>query len=158
MPPSAEDSSGLAAGTRTGVHHHHEVLVDPAEDRWRWRRKIRQNPRQLVVYRLGVGLAGLLLILTGLATGWLPGPGGIPLILLGLAVWSSEFLWANKLMHKFKDHLRRYGQWSRSKQVLFWVAFVSVCGTCGYLYLFVLGVPGWLPNPVEGGLQRLPGL
>ena len=139
-------------------HHDHEILIDPEEDRWRWRRKIRQNPRQLAVYRIGVGLLGLLLILAGLATGWIPGPGGIPLILLGLAVWSSEFHWANKLMQWFKDQLKAYRAWPRSRQVTFWVVFFAGCGLLGYGYMLALGVPGWLPNSVEFVLNRLPGL
>ena len=78
--------------------HHHHILIEPEEDRWRWRRKIRQNKRQLAVYRVAVGVLGLLLIAVGLVSGPLPGPGGIPLVLLGLAVWSSEFEWAHQLM------------------------------------------------------------
>ncbi|HIW31018.1 MAG TPA: PGPGW domain-containing protein, partial [Candidatus Luteococcus avicola] len=34
-------------------------------------------------------------------TGWLPGPGGIPLFLMGLAVWASEFEWAHRLLSVF---------------------------------------------------------
>ena len=172
MPPSAEDTAGLSGGAvgspsstadrpKPGAAEEdagHDILIEPQEDRWHWRRRIRQNPRQLVVYRLAVGLLGLLLVLAGLATGWIPGPGGIPLILLGLAVWSSEFHWANKLMLWFKEQLKRYAAWPRSRQVVFWVAFFVLCGTAGYSYMLVLGVPGWLPNPVEGGLLRLPGL
>ena len=44
----------------------------------------------------------------GFVTGPLPGPGGIPLVLLGLAIWSSEFEWAHKLMQWFKAQLHRF--------------------------------------------------
>ena len=89
------------AASDTGIphdHHHHHILIEPEEDRWRWRRKIRQDKRKLVVYRAAVGILGLVLIALGVVTGPLPGPGGIPLVLLGLAVWSSEFEWAHQLM------------------------------------------------------------
>lgn len=138
--------------------HDHRVLIEPEEDRWRWRRRIRQNPRQLAVYRVGVAIAGLFFICLGFVSGPIPGPGGIPLVLLGLAIWSSEFEWANRLMGWFKIQLKRYRAWPRGKQVLFWVAFFAVCGSLGYSYMLLIGVPGWLPGPVEMTLLRLPGL
>jgi uncharacterized protein (TIGR02611 family) len=150
----------VATGTSTAAHHHHShhVLIEPEEDRWRWRRRIRQNRRQLAVYRVGVAIAGLLLVCLGFISGPIPGPGGIPLVLLGLAIWSSEFEWAYKLMQSFKGLLHRYGAWPRRRQVLFWVAFVAVCGTIGYSYMLLTGVPGWLPNSMETVLLKLPGL
>lgn len=138
--------------------HDHRVLLDPQEDRWRWRRRIRQNPSKLAVYRIAVAIAGLLMICLGFVSGPLPGPGGIPLVLLGLAIWSSEFEWANRLMGWFKLQLKRYQGWPRRSKVLFWVAFFAVCGSFGYSYLLLLGVPGWLPAQVEMTLLRLPGL
>ena len=129
----------------------------PKRTAGRWRRKIRQNKRQLAVYRVAVGVLGLLLIALGLVSGPLPGPGGIPLVLLGLAVWSSEFEWAHQLMLWFKKQLHRYRTWSTPKKVLFWVVFFACCGLLGYCYLLALGIPGWLPGSVDVVLQRLPG-
>jgi uncharacterized protein (TIGR02611 family) len=139
-------------------HHHHHLLIEPEEDRWRWRRKIREDKRKLAVYRAAVGLLGLILVALGFVSGPIPGPGGIPLILLGLAVWSSEFEWAHQLMQWFKRELHRYRTWSSSKKVLFWVAFFGCCGVIGYLYLLTLGPPAWLPQSVDLLMQRLPGL
>lgn len=153
MPPPPVPGDGS-----TAHHHHHHVLIEPEEDRWRWRRRIRQNPRRLAVYRVVVAIGGLLLVCLGFVSGPIPGPGGIPLVLLGLAIWSSEFEWAHRLMQRFKLHLHRYGAWPRRKQVLFWVVFVVVCGTLGYSYMLLTGVPGWLPGPIEAALLRLPGL
>ena len=173
MSPGAEGNPAPEAehGTATmepdgrpetpGPEHHdddHHVLLDADEDRWRWRRRIRQNPRKLVVYRIAVAIAGLLMICLGFVSGPLPGPGGIPLVLLGLAIWSSEFEWANNLMVWFKLQLKRYRAWPRRKKVAFWVAFFAVCGSIWYCYLLLTGVPGWLPGVVEMALLRLPGL
>ena len=174
MSPGAEDSepadvdraartTALVPAAQPGTrkpheHEHHHVLIEPDEDRWRWRRKIRQNPRQLAVYRVAVGIAGLVLIALGFVTGPIPGPGGIPLVLLGLAIWSSEFEWAHRLMMLLKAQLHSFRQWSRRKQVLFWVVFFSCCGLIGYLYVSLIGVPGWMPDPVTVLLQRLPGV
>ena len=134
------------------------MLLDVEEDRWEWRRKIRQNPRQLLFYRMVVGLGGLLLVVLGFVTGPIPGPGGIPLVLLGLAIWSSEFEWANRLMHWFKAQLHKYRTWTRRRQILFWLLFFSCCGLFGYSYMLIVGVPAWLPNVAESALMRLPGL
>jgi len=41
--------------------------------------------------------AGYFLILAGIATGWLPGPGGIPLIVGGLGLLSINNAWAKRL-------------------------------------------------------------
>ena len=163
--PEAEHGTATIepAGRPGRIHHHHEdhehhVLIEPEEDRWRWRRRIRQNPRKLALYRIAVAIAGLFFVCLGFVSGPIPGPGGIPLVLLGLAIWSSEFEWANRLMGWFKVRLRRYRAWPRSKQVLFWVVLVAVCGIIGYSYMLLIGVPGWLPHPVEMTLLRLPGL
>jgi uncharacterized protein (TIGR02611 family) len=154
------DSDGRPTDRIAGHHHDHDhhVLIEPDEDRWRWRRRIRQNPRKLAFYRIAVAIAGLFFICLGFVSGPLPGPGGIPLVLLGLAIWSSEFEWANRLMGWFKLLLKRYRAWPRSRQVLFWVAFFACCGLIGYTYLLLTGVPGWLPAVVEMTLLRLPGL
>ncbi len=98
---------------------------------------------------MAVGIAGLILVALGFVTGPIPGPGGIPLVLLGLAIWSSEFEWAHRLMMSLKAQLHRFRQWSRPKQVLFWVVFFSCCGLIGYLYASLIGVPGWMPDPVD---------
>lgn len=144
--------------TKPPLDDRHRVLFEPAEDRWRWRRKIRQNPHQLRVYRIAVAVAGLFFVALGFVTGPLPGPGGIPLVLLGLAVWSSEFEWAHRLMLRFKDYLHRFRGWPRRRQVLFWIGFFAACGLLGYVYLLVVGPPGWMPAVVNRALTMLPGV
>jgi uncharacterized protein (TIGR02611 family) len=153
--PAVVDSLSDA---RTEHPHHHHILLEPPEDRWRWRRKIRENRHQLFVYRLLVAIGGLLLVCLGFVSGPLPGPGGIPLLLLGLAVWSSEFEWANRLMGRFKLGLRRYRSWSRRGKIAFWLIFFGCCALVGYAYLLLLGVPPWAPGPLGSLLQRLPGV
>ena len=150
FPPTAGGSSARP--------HHHHLLLDADEDRWQWRRRIRQNPRRLAVYRVAVAIAGLLLICLGFVSGPIPGPGGIPLVLLGLAIWSSEFEWAYRLMQWFKVLLHRYQAWPRRRKVLFWICLLGVCATLWYGYLLLTGVPEWLPATIEMVLLRLPGL
>ena len=128
------------------------------EDRWRWRARVRANPIHLRIYRLLVGVVGLFFVVLGFLSGPIPGPGGIPLVLLGLAIWSSEFIWAQRLMVWFKAQLRRFRSWSRPQQTLAWVAFFACCGAFGYTYLLLLGAPAWMPAQAEAVLVRLPGV
>ena len=48
--------------------------------------------------------------------------------------------------------------WTRWQQAGFWVAFVTLCGLCGYSFMVLAGVPGWVPSSADSLLQRLPGL
>jgi len=47
--------------------------------------------------RIAVDGAGYLLILAAALTGWLPGPGGIPLLIAGLGLLSINNAWAKSL-------------------------------------------------------------
>jgi hypothetical protein len=49
------------------------------------------------IKRIATDFAGYFLILLGIASGWLPGPGGIPLIVAGLGLLSINNEWARKL-------------------------------------------------------------
>lgn len=49
-------------------------------------------------------VGGLLILLSGLI-GWIPGPGGMIPFLLGIAVLSTEFTWAER----FRDYLIHSG-------------------------------------------------
>ncbi|GAA2104619.1 hypothetical protein GCM10009841_22800 [Microlunatus panaciterrae] len=134
------------------------IVLDQHDDRWHWRRKIRADPRKLVFYRFAVGFAGLLFVSLGLVTGPFPGPGGIPLVLLGLAIWSSEFEWAQRLMFVFKRQLERFRSWSRWQQTAFWIVFFACCGLIGYSSMLLFGVPEWLPDIAKSILSVLPGI
>lgn len=47
--------------------------------------------------RFAIDMLGYLLILGGVALGWIPGPGGIPLIVAGLGLLSIHNAWAKRL-------------------------------------------------------------
>ena len=164
MSPGRQDerlARSSAVVARPGGGHDasdREHVLAPAEDRWRWRGRVRSSPHQLRVYRVLVGIVGLFLVCLGCVTGPLPGPGGIPLVLLGLAVWASEFGWAHRLMMWLKHLLHVFGSWSLRRKVLGWAVFFVACGGLGYCYLLLLGPPGWAPHAVASLLMRLPGV
>jgi Putative transmembrane protein (PGPGW) len=70
------------------------------------RHGIRSRPGVAHVWRLGVLLLGMSLIVLGLVLTVLPGPLTIPPVLLGLWVLSTEFAWAHRLFTAFKERAR----------------------------------------------------
>lgn len=56
------------------------------------------------IKRLIVGIIGTTILVIGLAMIILPGPAFI-VIPVGLSVLATEFLWAKKIVQKFKDKI-----------------------------------------------------
>jgi hypothetical protein len=54
--------------------------------------------------RIATDAAGYLLLIAALLTGWLPGPGGIPLALAGLALLSINNEWAHRIRQYLLDN------------------------------------------------------
>lgn len=52
--------------------------------------------------RIAIDVAGFGLMILAVLTGWLPGPGGIPLFLVGLGVLSLNYEWAERLLKNFE--------------------------------------------------------
>lgn len=139
-------------------HGQVEGVEPPPGRNWAWRQRLRANRHTHLTLRIVVGLLGTLLILAGAITGPLPGPGGIPLVLLGIAVWSSEFAWAHRVMRRFRQLVRWIGGWRRRTKVLALAGVVILGWTSLYVWLRLNGVPQWLPLWLETTLHHLPGL
>ncbi len=58
------------------------------------------------IKRVFVGIIGTTILIIGIAMIILPGPAFI-VIPLGLSILATEFLWARKIMDKFKDKLKQ---------------------------------------------------
>lgn len=54
-----------------------------------------------------IDILGVLIILAAIPIGWLPGPGGIPLIILGLSLLANNHEWAERWMDKVKDEAEK---------------------------------------------------
>jgi hypothetical protein len=87
--------------------------------------------------RIGTDFAGYFLILLGIASGWLPGPGGIPLILGGLGLLSINNAWAERGRDWLIAHAGDLVQWMFPKhrfvQALYDVLAVVLLGVVMYL-------------------------
>lgn len=127
-------------------------------DRLAWRVRLKSTPTGRLWLRIGVGVVGAAMIIAAPLTGWLPGPGGIPLFLAGMAVLSTEFLWAKNSKRWMLRRLRVYLNWTPNQQRLFWVGFFAVLGIIWWITLAISGIPAWIPGPVAKLLAYLPGV
>jgi TIGR02611 family protein len=137
------------------------VTLDAADDDWQWRRKIRSNPHSHLVYRVVVGVIGLIIVVLGLMMVPFPGPGWL-VVFLGLAIWASEFEWAQRLLRLARHTLQGWTEWLRPQP--WWVKglvlllTIAAVAAIFWLLLLVSGVPGYFPDVVEEWLKKVPGL
>lgn len=136
------DPKGATGGSRSRLHA--------------WREWVRAHPVLRPWYRVGVALAGLVLVVGAALTGWLPGPGGIPLFLAGLALWATEFDWAHGLMVRCRRLLDRFlALPARRRRGL--VAAMLLLVLLGWWAVAAhQGLPQWLPVEVRRLLAHLP--
>ena len=69
--------------------------MDKLKRNWK---KVPDTPRRALVF-----VGGVLLIIAAPLIGWVPGPGGMIVFLLGIAVLASEFSWAERLKNMLLD-------------------------------------------------------
>ncbi len=139
----------------------HNVTLDAADDDWEWRRKIRSNPHSHLIYRIVVGVVGLVIVVIGLIMVPFPGPGWL-VVFVGLAIWASEFEWAQRVLQLAKSTLHAWATWLRPQP--WWVKGLVLLGTMAavavvfWLLFLVSVVPSFLPDGIENWLKTLPGL
>jgi uncharacterized protein (TIGR02611 family) len=115
----------------------------------RWRRRIAARRTVNHPYRIGVGMVGGLVVALGVVAIPLPGPGWL-IVIAGLFVLATEFLWAERLLEFTKGHVTRWTEWVGAQPV--WVRVLVGAATAAFVYgvlvvtLHVFGVPGWMPG------------
>lgn len=90
------------------------------------------------IKRIGVDIVGFGLILAAGLTGWLPGPGGIPLLILGLSVLATNHEWAERLLTSIKSKGFKFSEkiFSESPKIRVIVDVCSIaCIATGVLVL-----------------------
>ena len=87
--------------------------------------------------RIAIDAAGYFLLLAAAATGWLPGPGGIPLALAGLGLLSINNEWARKLREYILKHGGKVVQFLFPRtpwvQILYDIVVILLLVLAGYL-------------------------
>jgi uncharacterized protein (TIGR02611 family) len=115
----------------------------------RWRRRIAGRGSVNHPYRIAVGVIGGLIVALGVVAIPLPGPGWL-IVIAGLFVLATEFLWAERLLAFTKKHVKRWTDWVTDQPV--WVRLLIGAATAAFVYgvlvvtLHMAGVPGWVPG------------
>jgi uncharacterized protein (TIGR02611 family) len=116
-----------------------EVVFEPSPPRWLrpLRDRVRRLPGGVLIWKIGIALIGGLVVLGGVVLIPLPGPGwGI--VFLGLAVWATEFHWAQRLLQHARRFVRRWTDWAR-EQPLIVRLFLGIAGLALLAGLAYLG-------------------
>ena len=109
--------------------------------------KVRATPTGRLALKIGIGVLGTLVIALGIILIPFPGPGwGI--VILGLAIWAIEFVWAKHLLEFTKRHVKAWTAWIGRQSL-------PVRGVLGVVGLvFVAGVV-WASVRVSFGVDLI---
>jgi uncharacterized protein (TIGR02611 family) len=122
--------------------------LDDAASRFGLRRFVARNRGLEVAYRAVIGLIGFAIIITGLVLIPLPGPGWL-IVFAGLAVLSTEFVWAERLLHYAREKVQGWTDWvlRQPLAVRALIGLVGLAFVAGAIAIYakVVGLPGWLP-------------
>ena len=79
-------------------------------------------------------------MLLAIATGWLPGPGGIPLFIIGLSILAIHHDWAQKYIDKIKDYVEYIAKQVFTEDKDVQLAYDIICPfmVIGGIYLLLL--------------------
>jgi uncharacterized protein (TIGR02611 family) len=72
--------------------------------------RIRAKRAGRLALRIGIGTLGTLVVALGIVLIPFPGPGWA-IVILGLAIWAIEFVWAKNLLEFTKRHVQSWTRW-----------------------------------------------
>jgi uncharacterized protein (TIGR02611 family) len=99
---------------------------------------VHRIPAGPLIWKIVIGLVGAAVVALGLLLVPLPGPGWA-IVFLGLAVWATEFVWAQRLLQRGRRLLREWTGWLVRQSLLVRV----VVGLLGLALLAALAYLGW---------------
>lgn len=101
-----------------------------------------------LIYRVVVGVVGAAIVLGGIVLIPLPGPGWL-IVFAGLALLSTEFEWAGRLLDFARRQVLGWTDWVRRQSLLVRAAIslggLALAAGAVWLYVTVQGVPDWVP-------------
>jgi uncharacterized protein (TIGR02611 family) len=124
------------------------TALDETARRYGLRRFVARNRGLEVAYRVVVAVIGFAIIVTGLALIPLPGPGWL-IVFAGLAVLSTEFAWAERLLRFARNKVAGWTDWviRQPLGVRATIGLVGLAFIAGAVFLYdaVVGFPSWTP-------------
>ncbi|MDP9219659.1 MAG: TIGR02611 family protein [Actinomycetota bacterium] len=116
---------------------------------WAWRRRIRARSKSYLVYRVVVGVVGVIVTIGGLVLIPAPGPGWL-VVFLGLAILASEFEWADRLLAYARHQVGRWTDWAARQslpvRLLLGLATLALLVGIFWVTFRLAGVPGFVPD------------
>jgi uncharacterized protein (TIGR02611 family) len=91
---------------------------------------IRANPTGRVALKVTVGVFGAIVVAIGIALIPLPGPGWA-IVILGLAIWAIEFVWARHLLQYTRKQVSTWTHWVGRQSLL----VRAVIGAVGLVFI-----------------------
>jgi uncharacterized protein (TIGR02611 family) len=124
------------------------TALDETAQRYGLRRFVARNRGLEVAYRVVVAILGFAIIASGLALIPLPGPGWL-IVFAGLAVLSTEFAWAERLLRFARTKVAGWTDWviHQPLGVRAMIGLVGLAFVAGAVFLYdaVVGFPSWTP-------------
>ena len=100
---------------------------------------IHQRPSAARIWRVGIAVTGLAVIIVGVVLLALPGPGWL-VIFAGLGIWATEFAWAESLLKSVRRAVEKWASWiARQPRWL-----TTLVGGIGLVLVGVVAVGAWL--------------
>ncbi len=111
--------------------------------RWaRWRDRLRDRPRIEFVYRIGVGIVGLVVFVIGIIAIPYPGPGWA-IVFIGLGILATEFEWARRLLAYAKERYDKVMNWFHQRHWSVQVLGGIFTALIVFATLWLLGAADW---------------
>lgn len=82
-------------------------------------------------------IIGLLIVIASPFTGVLPGPGGIPVFLIGVAILATEFEWAQRIRDPIVDRVKQAGEAWRQHKIIGTLIIIALAASFGSLSYYL---------------------
>jgi uncharacterized protein (TIGR02611 family) len=115
----------------------------PKVRRWaRWRDRLRERRRAEFVYRIVVGVVGLIVLGVGILAIPYPGPGWA-IVFIGLGILATEFAWARRLLAYARERYDKVMDWFHRQHAIVQILGGLVTALIVFATLWLLGALDW---------------
>lgn len=121
------------AGTRTPAHSHRAGRITAFRDH------VRRRPGGALLWRIGITVLGVAIIVGGIILLPLPGPGWL-IIFAGLGILGTEYAWAKRLLRWLRHVVWSWASWVALRPK--WVQ--GLIGVAGLVSLAAVAYGAWL--------------
>jgi uncharacterized protein (TIGR02611 family) len=111
--------------------------------RWaRWRDRLRERRRAEFVYRIVVGVVGLIVLGVGILAIPYPGPGWA-IVFIGLGILATEFTWARRLLAYARERYDKVMDWFHRQHAVVQILGGLFTALIVFVTLWLLGALDW---------------